>query len=493
MSSDEEGDLRTFSLVFEGATCDDCDETVHVTRRCACGAWMPRDDEHVATRRSVVATLRPLLEAAVVPSTPIELGDATGALTPWLAELFDGLNLLGSGEDDGSALRRQIAVLVELRGHIAATGRRRPWLALWDPLMALTDEFAKLASAYLDAAVAATPDDAKPLQDIGQGHLDEATRQIGLVSTRLDWWGLDHTIDRPDSIIEAASSAYDATGAESLLDLDARGMALYQRITGKAVGAAGLGVGLLIDLGLADRAFDEARVYRVAKQVYERLDGHRPTFAALVADPTRQEDLVHARRVFYDAQLEAETLLRQLAGERRVEASAILELGAKMTERVSGTLLNLVVSSDPRARLKPTAHYDDVHAAAIKAGLGDALGGFDDRIRNAFAHTDFDVEPDHVVLGRRRARPEKVTDGDLVDIVLTAVESCAAIFAAVDCAIRDGGQALAGDPFEDLDVPARIAIMVAVAGLIRVRSTSSQTASRSRPSSTATLASTHCP
>jgi len=462
-SSDQE-DLRGFTLVFEAVTCDDCEETVPVTRSCACGAWTPRDDEHVAKRRPVVATLRAILGAAVTPTTPTDLPSATAALTPWIADLFSGLDLLGSNAADGSALTRQIRALVELRAQIAANGRRRPWLALWDPLVALTDELTRLASTYLDAAIASTPDDAQRLQDIGQGHLDEATRQIGLLSTRLDWWGFEHTIRRPDSIVEAAASAYDTTGAQNLLDLDGRGMPLYQRITGKEVGPAGLGVGLLIDLGLVDRAFDEARVFRVARRIYERLDKHRSTFANLIADPTRQADLLHARRVFYDAQLESETLLRELAGERRLEASAVLELGAKMTERVSGALLNLVVSSDPSVRLKPTADYDDVHAAARKAGLVDALDGFDDRIRNAFAHTDFEVGPDHVLLGRRRARPEKVADEDLVDIVLTAVESCAAIFAAVDCAIRDGGHAAGADPFEDLDVPARVAIMVAVAG-----------------------------
>ncbi len=76
MSDDDEGDLRTFSLVFEAVTCDDCDETVPVTRSCVCGAWTPRDDEHVTRRRMVVATLRPLLEAPVVPSAPIELASA---------------------------------------------------------------------------------------------------------------------------------------------------------------------------------------------------------------------------------------------------------------------------------------------------------------------------------------------------------------------------------------------------------------------------------
>ncbi len=143
--------------------------------------------------------------------------------------------------------------------------------------------------------------------------------------------------------------------------------------TGKAVGPTGLGVGLLSVRGRGDRALEEARVFRVARLFVARLDHHRSTFAALVAAPTRQADLLHARRVFYDAQLEAETLLRQLGGERRLEASAILELGAKMTERVSGTLLNLVVSSDPRVKLKPTAEYDDVGLVGPERNLSSSV------------------------------------------------------------------------------------------------------------------------
>lgn len=460
-----ESDLRSFRLVFEAATCDDCGETVPVTSPCKCGAWVPRDDEHVARRRALVADVRPILDAPITPTTPIDFREVIDALSPWIAGLFDGLNQLGEDSADSSGVRAHLEALVALRAQIAANPRRRPWLALWDPLAALVAELADLAAAELNAAIAPDPEAAQAFEAIGQAHLDEAARQIEVVNARLDWWGLEGTIRLPDSAIAAASVAYGTTGAENLIDLDRRGMALYERITGRPVGPTGIGVGLLIDLGLVDRALDEARVYRVARLTYERLDLHRAGLTSLLDDPGWRSDLLNARRVFYEAQLAAETLLRELAGNRRLEAGAVLRLGAQMTERVSGTLLGLVLAADPASSRKRTAPYENVHAAANAAGLGDAMLGFDDRVRNADAHTDFDVGPDYVVLGRNRTKPEMVSDDEIVDIVLSSLESCAAIVAAIDCVINEEGHSAGQDRLADLPKSDMLSVLLAASGV----------------------------
>jgi hypothetical protein len=461
---EREANNRTFQLVFEGATCDDCRVTVPVTRSCPCGAWTPRDDEHVARRRAAVSDLRALLKTPATGEHPIAFGEAIDALSPWIADLFGGLNLLGGPGADASGVRAQVDALRLLSARVAANGRRRPGLALWDPLARLITSLGDLAATYIDAACAPDPGSAEALQAVGQRHLDEATKQIGLVNVRLDWWGLPSTIRLPDSAMAAATVAYDVTGAQDLVDLDRRGMPLYERITGKPVGPSGIGLGLLIDLGLVDRAFDEDRVYRVANLAYERLDKFRARFIELIDDPAWWADLLHARRVFYEAQLTAETLLRELAGDRRLEAGAVLRLGAQMTERVSGTLLGLMVGVAPSS-LKRTAPYDKIQTAAVAAGFGDALTGFDDRIRNADAHSDFDVGPDYVVLGRNRAKPEKVSDDELVDIVLASLESCAALLAAIDCVINEEGHKAGTDRLADLSTTELLAILLAASGV----------------------------
>jgi hypothetical protein len=463
---DDDNDLRSFTLVFEGATCDDCGDTVPVTRACSCGAWEPRDDEHVQLRRAVIADIRASIAAPIPPSTPIEFSEVIDGLSEWIPTFFDGLTDLGTNDPDAALAEKQVRGLVGLRARVAAVPRRRPWLAIWDPITAMIDALLLMAGAELDAATAPDPDGAKVIETIGQGLLDEAAAKIRAVSDRLDWWGLDTTIRLPDSLIAAAEAAYESTGAQNLLDLDSRGMERYQRITGKPVGPSGVGVGLLLDLGLADRAFDEERVYRVARAVYERIDGKRPGFLALLDDPEWRADLLNARRVFYEAQLTAETLLRELAGERRLEAGAVLYLGAKLTERVSSAIVGLVVASDPKLRQKRTADYTAIHAAARKLGLGDLLHGFDARIRNADAHTTFDVGDDHVILDRnRRAKPELVSDEDLVDIVLASVESCAAIFGGIDCLLIESGHPAATDRSEDIPVEDYLKILLAASGV----------------------------
>jgi hypothetical protein len=458
-------ELRSFELVFEAVSCGTCGETVAVAHGCTCGAQPPRPDGNVARRVAAIADIRAELDAPASPSDPIELGELTDALSSWIAELFDGLNRLGSPDADASALRAAVVRLVGLRARALAVPRHRPWLALWDPMVALLAALARLAATEIEAATAPDPDAAKASETIAQSHLDEAAKQIGLVDDRLEWWGIEHTIRLPDSIITAASVAYDSTGAQDIVDLDRLGKRLYERISRRAAGPTGIGVGLLLDLGLADRAFDEDRLYDVARLVYERLDRNREAFAALLDDAGWRADLLHARRLFYESQLGAETLLRELAGERRMEASTVLHLGAQITEGVSGTLLGLVLAPEAQSSLKRTSPYDAVHIVARASGLGDAMEGFDDRVRNADAHQDFDVGPDYVILGRHHAKPVKVSDADLVDIVLASLESCAALFAAIDCIAAEEDRRVAADRLEDVPTRDLLAILLAASGV----------------------------
>lgn len=462
-----EGDLHIFQLVFEGVTCDVCgDADQPVNRTCSCGDWAPRDDEHVLSRRGVLSATKAELAKPVSPTTPVELSEAIHPLDGWIEVFFDGLNQIGGGEPDPTLVESQIRRLIAHRARVAAVPLRRPWLALWIPIAAMIDALVLMAAAYLGGATAPDPGGAKAFETIAQRHLDEAAARIATVNSRLDWWGMDTSIRLPGLLVAAASAAYESTGAQNLIDLDRRGMERYEQITGKADGPTGVGVGLLLDLGLADRAFDEDRVYRVAGAVYKRLDAHRAGFVALLDDAGWRADLLNARRVFYEAQLTAETLLRELAGNRRLEAAAVLSLGAKLTERVSSAIVGLVVASDAKERQKRTADYTKFHAGARRLGLGDLLLGFDERIRNADAHTDFDVGDDHVILDRnRRANPQSVSDEDLVDIVLAAVESCASIFAGIDCILIEAGHPAATDRSDDFPIEDSLRILLAASGV----------------------------
>jgi hypothetical protein len=185
---------------------------------------------------------------------------------------------------------------------------------------------------------------------------------------------------------------------------------------------------------------------------------------SILEDSEWRLDLLNSRRIFYEAQLEAETILRQLAGQRRLEIEALLRLGARLTERVSATVLSILVSIERGTKLKRSADYSSVHQAARQAGMASLLRGFDEQIRNASAHDDFEVGDEAVVLGGRRGAIDRRADDELVDVVLAALESVAGIFAGLDCVLLELNHPAASDRLGDLDVESRVKIALAIAG-----------------------------
>jgi hypothetical protein len=460
---------QSFTLVFERGTCDICDTTVHVSETCACGDHQPRPDIHVEAR---VAGARPLLErlsSPVVPTTPIEIREVIDGLGDWTAELFAGLEMLGGETADPGLLARPVDYIVGLRARAAATPLLRPERALWDPLRTAIDALARVAICELELCMVPTPALLPASQESAQAQMDAAAEAIATLSARLDYWDIDSPIRLTERLVAAARNAYERTGATDVIDLDARGAELYYRIAGQGrTPPRGVGTALLVDLGQADLALDVDRVYRVASLVYERLDRDRGRFATLLDDPAWRDDLRHAREVFGDAIVKVLTLVRAFEGERRHEVEAVLELGSKLTERVSQHLVGLVLAAGGN-NLKRTADWQAVHQGARQAGLGEILLGFDGRIRNADAHVDFGVSPADVQLGRNRAKPQRLSDDELLDVVLAAVESTASIFAAIDCVIAELGHPAAANFRADLGPEGAITILSAVAGLKATR------------------------
>lgn len=459
-------DLRSFSLTFQSFTCDICDDQGHVARTCRCGDFTSQPDEHVLKRQSMTPPLLARLTAPVHPTSPIELEEVLDALSGWIEDLFAGLDTFSGPDPDIGALTVSVDRLLTLRHRAAAVPRLRPSLAIWDPLRDVLDSLATLAVRELEVCESETPDDAQVAQAAGQVAIDEAAVAIGVMGRRLDQWGVERSLRMPDRVVTAAAGAYEATGATGLLDLDSQGRALYERIVGPdKEPPSGMGVGLLVELGQIDQAFDVDRVFRVAGTVYRRLTDNPDQVKRLLGDPVWRSNLLHARQTLFDAQLKTVTVLRALIDERRLEVEAVLELGGKLTERVSQELVALIVAADPRVRVRPNQKWTAVHAAARKASLNDLLLGFDDRIRNVDAHVDFEAEDGFVVLHRHRATPDRIADDVLVDLVLSAVESCASMLAGIDVALVELGHASSMDAFNDLTTENRVAVILAASGI----------------------------
>jgi hypothetical protein len=457
-------DVSTLRLVFESVTCDTCGTTVHVSLPCTCGAWSPRPDVHVAERREAVRGLAAALTKERRSPDPIELKDALHVLGEWIPAFFAELNALSEAPQDGGP-RASIERLAELRAAIKSVPLLRPWLALWEPIRQIADSLLEVANSYLEAAQAPDPEQAQAHESPAQRHLDGAADQAHELSRRLEWWGIEASIELPGSVVRSASYAYDATGAENLLELDELGKPIYTRITGKAPAPTGSGVGLLLDVGQIEMAFDSDRFYEVAASTYQRLSSHRKELVELLDDAGWREDLLAARREHYEARLEAETLIRRLEGERRMEARALLRLGGKVTEKVGGTVVGLLTAAGAKRPLRRQADYTSVFQAARQAGLAPLLLGFDVRIRNADAHADYQVLEDAIVLNPRLGPPSQLRDDEFVDTVLAGLESSSAILCGFDCVLLELDHPSGRDRIDELPQLDRIRIVMAASGV----------------------------
>ena len=101
---------------------------------------------------------------------------------------------------------------------------------------------------------------------------------------------------------------------------------------------------------------------------------------------------------------------------------------------------------------------------AHQASLDALLLGFDKDIRNADAHHDYEILADAVLLSGDY--PRVVPDEALIDIVLSALESSAALFAALDCALSEEGAAATLDRNDEFSAEDLLRILLAANGVV---------------------------
>jgi len=459
-------DLQEFRVIFTSQTCDACGMTQPASESCRCGQAQARADPKVERRRLLLAPL--LGPSALDDATPIDVAEAVEQLGSWIPVLFQHLDDVGSREQDPAALIEHIQTLRRLRSRVDHVELLRPSLALWQPLTVVIDALLDMTGEYVAALVAPGPSTAEGSSGRGQEALNKAADAIHVLARRLGRRDVPGNIRLPGWLIARAEDAYDVTGAANLMDLDVKGRPLYERITGAIGAPAGVGVGLLLDIGHVEDAFDEQRFWQVARVSYERLRDARFRFQELMVEPTWHDHIRVTRRHFYDALLKAEALLEALGGDRRMEVDAVLELGATLTETVGPGVLRLLLAVQARSPDDLLRRdYTSILQMAAQAGLEQVLLGFDPAVRNADAHHDFRVLDVAVVLSGDQ--PRTVRDDVLVDIVLSALESSAALFAALDCALADDGRSATLDRLDELPAEDMLRILLAASGLTSVQ------------------------
>lgn len=458
----EEADLREFQVVFTSQTCDVCGATGHISEPCGCGATEAGPDPHVDRRRILLQPLETW--DWVDDGADLGIGDVLETLDDWIPVLFAQADDVGARDGDPTVFIEHVAVLRRIRVRMGRVGLLRPWIAIWGPLTHVVDHLLDMATVYIEALTAATPAEAEACASQAQESLNKAAEAIGALSRRLDRWNLPGTVRLPDSAVRHAVVAYEVTGAVNLTDLDLKGRPLYQRITGRTTAPTGIGVGLLLDVGHAEDAFDDQRFWDVAGLAYRRIDERRGQFRKLLADPAWLANIRTTRSQFYNALLKAETLLDALSNDRRMEVDAALELGATLTEMVGPGVLRVLVGDAKRPSEVLKRDYTSILQMAHQAGLDALLLGFDRDIRNADAHHDYEILDDSVVLSGDY--PRTVPDEALIDIVLSALESSAALFAALDCALIEEGVAATLDRVDELSVEDLLRILLAANGVV---------------------------
>ena len=280
----DEADQREFQVVFTSQTCDVCGATGHISEPCGCGATEAGRDPHVDRRRVL---LQPLdTWDWVDDGADLGIGDVLETLDDWIPVLFAEADDVGARDGDPAVFIEHVAVLRRTRVRMGRVGLLRPWIAIWRPLTHVVDRLLDMATVYIEALTAATPAEAEACASQAQEWLDKAAEAIGVLSRRLDRWNLPGTVRLPDSAVRHAEVAYDVTEAVNLTDLDLKGRPLYERITGRTTAPTGIGVGLLLDVGHADDAFDDQRFWDAAGLAYRRIDARRGQFRKLLTDPT---------------------------------------------------------------------------------------------------------------------------------------------------------------------------------------------------------------
>ena len=439
----------------------------------ACGEDGPQVDDEVDRRRALAAEVRSLLDVVPV-GDPIDLLEIWGELSGWIEQLYDALEKVGQKLPDGAdALAAALSSLARLRGSAAVTPRRRPLSNLYGQLDRILDGLDGLARADLDALEAQSPSQAQAQQRRAQLLLDGAAERAAECSRILERLGIEVEGSFFDAMARDTEHAFNLAGAESLLDFEARGAQVYERITGGLKCPVGMGFSLmLLDSKLSD-GFDRDRFYQDVPKAYRAYVDQPSRLDLLIADEDWRKRVRRAGRELFSAAVEAFDQASGSIKDQWFETRTMLRLSLLLTEGVApiylATLLALQRKDDWRR------HRDrdpgQLLQEVASAGYGELVIGLDVGVRDADAHRAYLQLHDGIALtARARVGNREISAEELLDLTLAAVESCLLLQTALSCAMTARGIAA-----EDLDAASdlvpkveQIRVMASAAGLRNV-------------------------
>ncbi len=430
------------TLTFALVECS-CGRTRQAEQRCEhCGRQGEEVDEDLQRRRTIASSLD-LTPRRPNDPPPLELGDLWSVLQGWLDGFMDAFARINEDEPERAAerLQHELDSLSRLRECIESAPKRRPHLAPWRNARRIIDGYDQLVDRYTAALVAARPAAAEAEAQRAQEVLDEATQIIDRFNAITDEWAALDRVDLADEygdVIAGIRGAFALSGAENLLEFEARGAGLYERIAGNRDCPTGFGIRLqMLDL-IVRSSLDEERFWSAAATVYRTLIAAKQPYGLLVRVEHWRRDFVEVAGEWRDAGIEAAEIS---APNRRRELRSAVRLGALIAERLAPPLIATLLTVKRRSvyERERAKNLRPLLQEARDAGLADLVAGIDLALRDADAHGEFEIVANGVRFTGTRREYDFLSDDELIDRVLTGFESISALHFGIAAALPEVG------------------------------------------------------
>jgi hypothetical protein len=459
-----------FQLGFTQIECPNCGAIRPAAVVCASCADPAQSDPLVDRRAALVQKAQKALEAglATEPVEALTLDDAWQLESNVLDHFMSAVQVAASGGDGAEGkLTAASEELGVLGARLAATKKLRPWVETWRTVEMSFQTVLTVATAYNQSLANPDPNGALGDGESAQIALDEATASLEEFGVRMARWETiesEGTGDPVDNTSLIASLAYSNLGATDPREADARGAELFHRIDESRACPTGLGLTLAMADMTAENIMDRERFWRVAKIVYEELQGV-PLLLQLVEDDEWRADMEAALNELNDAGLEAAKMFA--VPSARVHVRAALSLGKSLTEIVAKPLLATLLACRGGSTYS-THKQKDIGALlneAKQAGLDTLTYGLDRAIRDADAHGLFRIEPGGVSFQSGRREYDQLTEAQLEDRVIGAQESVGAMTTGLNAALLVDGVDHARVPTTQFEPEQQVSVMLAVNGI----------------------------
>lgn len=383
-------------------------------------------DVNLQDRRAAV---KPAQLARKAETLPVSLNAQELLTSGRLEELAE--RIYASADKIGRRDAAGTARFAELAGEIASlerwthdVERLRPWIFLTDAVKTVVAELIKVFDTMLRAITSEEIRAAQSCEAEAQAALDRAAEAMSDANDRLELLLSVFGGDDPIGAWIAVGIAGDPSTVRQ------RGQDQFLHRTGLPCGISA-GLTSLIMAPLAATIGDEDRWWDLVSRHIRFLDDKRSAIGRVLQDPSyaaRRSEVVqdlwqHARRA----------VRMQTAETTRQEAADLLDLGHLVIEQQLKFNLGFGCALTTRRSFAATQGSDVTALASIAREqdwpIASHLG--DSRIRNAFAHRDFRIDGDLIVLSPHRSGSassrQSLKMPELLNAVLEIIEISAAM------------------------------------------------------------------